>query len=136
MNLGEDVIIAGLFIQILSFGFFIVVSINFHRRMLTTPMHTLVGSQIPWTRYMKVLYVASSLILTRSIYRVAEYIQGNSGFLQSTEAYVYVFDATLMFVCCLLFNCFHPSEILSKSLPTKEGDDLEMMNRGGYKTVR
>ncbi|KAJ5746542.1 hypothetical protein N7520_011724 [Penicillium odoratum] len=135
VNLGENIIVGGLFVQVVSFGIFIIVSIIFHRRMLATPMHALVKSRIPWTRYMKVLYVASALIMIRSIYRVAEYIQGNTGYLQRTEAFVYVFDATLMVICCLIFNVFHPSDILSKTRDIEGGEDLEMMNQSGYRTV-
>lgn len=134
VSLGENIIVAGLFVQVISFGFFIIVSIIFHRRMVATPMHLLVEARIPWTRYMRVLYAASALILVRSIYRVAEYIQGNTGYLQSKEVFVYIFDATLMVICCLLLNYFHPSDILSKSLEIGEREDLEMMNDGGYRS--
>ncbi|KAJ5636655.1 uncharacterized protein N7484_009968 [Penicillium longicatenatum] len=133
VSLGENIIVAGLFVQVISFGVFILVSIIFHRRMLMTPMHLLVKTRIPWTQYMRVLYSGSALILVRSIYRVAEYIQGNSGYLQSKEVYVYVFDTTLMVICCLLFNYFHPSDILSKSHDIEEREDLEMMNQAGYR---
>lgn len=134
VSLGENIIVAGLFVQVISFGFFIIVSIIFHRRMVATPMHLLVEARIPWTRYMRVLYAASALILIRSVYRVAEYIQGNTGYLQSKEVFVYIFDATLMVICCLLLNYFHPSDILSKSLEIGEREDLEMMNDGGYRS--
>ena len=134
VSLGENIIVAGLFVQVISFGFFVVVSIIFHRRMVATPMHLLVKTRIPWTRYMRVLYAASALILVRSIYRVAEYVQGNTGYLQSKEVFVYIFDATLMAICCLLFNFFHPSDILSKSQEIEEREDLEMMNQGGYRS--
>ncbi|KAJ5638832.1 hypothetical protein N7528_001222 [Penicillium herquei] len=126
-KLGQDVIVAGLIVQIISFGFFIVVSAVFHRRMLATPMHLMVKTNIPWTRYMKVLYCASALIMVRSIYRVAEYVQGSTGYLQSKEAFVYIFDASLMLICCVLFNVFHPSNILRKSAALGQ-DDLEMLN--------
>ncbi|KAJ5934303.1 hypothetical protein N7466_003850 [Penicillium verhagenii] len=134
MNLGENIIVGGLFVQVVSFGFFIIISIIFHRRMLATPLHYMVKTQIPWTRYMMVLYAASALILIRSIYRVAEYIQGSTGYLQSKEVFVYICDATLMVICCLLFNAFHPSNILSKSPDVEEREDLEMMNQTGYRS--
>lgn len=132
VKLGNNMIVAGLFVQILFFGFFIVVCVVFHRRMLATPMHATGDTQIPWTRYMKVLYIASILVMVRSIYRVAEYVQGSGGFLQSKEAFIYVFDATLMFICCLLFNFFHPSKIISSYHKTQEDPDLEMLNHGGH----
>ncbi|KAJ5740528.1 hypothetical protein N7493_000400 [Penicillium malachiteum] len=134
LNLGNYIIVAGLIVQVISFTIFITVSIVFHRRMLSTPLHHLVQSKVPWTRYMKVLYIGSALILVRSAYRVVEYIQGSSGYLQSKECFVYIFDATLMLLCCLLFNAFHPSKLLSKSSSVDEREDLEMMNQDGYKS--
>lgn len=135
MKLGQNMIIGGLVIQLLFFGFFIIVSVVFHRRMLSTPLHAVAETRIPWTRYMMVLYVASALIMVRSIYRVAEYVQGSTGYLQSHEAFIYLFDAALMFGCCLLFNVFHPSKLLSGSNRVVEDDGLEMMNHRGYKSV-
>ncbi|CAG8254347.1 unnamed protein product [Penicillium nalgiovense] len=136
VDLGNNMIIAGLFVQIVFFGFFIVVCVVFHRRMLTTPSHAVDDTRIPWARYMKVLYVASVLVMVRSIYRVAEYVQGSDGVLQSKEVYLYVFDAVLMFTCCLLFNLFHPSKILSGYHKTQEAPDLEMLNHGGHTGYR
>lgn len=133
VDLGNNMIVVGLFVQILFFGFFIVVSLVFHRRMLKTPLHAIGETRIPWARYMKLLYLASTLVMIRSIYRVAEYLQGSDGYLQSKEVFVYVFDATLMFICCLLFNVVHPSGIISGYQKAQQDPDLEMLNNTGYK---
>jgi hypothetical protein len=132
VDLGNNMIVAGLFVQILFFGFFIFVSFVFHFRMLKTPLHAVGDTRVPWTRYMKVLYFASTLVMIRSIYRVAEYIQGSDGYLQSNEAFIYIFDATLMLICCLLFNFFHPSNILSSFQKAQGDQDLEMLNHCEY----
>ena len=60
VKLGNNMIVAGLFVQILFFGFFIIVCVVFHRRMLSTPSHVVGDTQIPWARYMKVLISAVS----------------------------------------------------------------------------
>lgn len=136
ISLGEHMIIAGLFVQVIFFGFFIIVSIVFHRRMLATPAHAVRATQIPWTRYMHVLYTASILIMIRSIYRVAEYIQGSDGYLQSHEAFIYIFDATLMLLSCLIFNVFHPSKIVSsRNKEWENKEDVEMLNTTGYSNI-
>jgi hypothetical protein len=132
VDLGNNMIVVGLFVQILFFGFFIVLSLVFHRRMLATPSYAVSDTRVPWTRYMKVLYIASALVMIRSIYRVAEYVQGSDGYLQSKEVFIYVFDATLMLICCLLFNVFHPSKILTRTHKIEEEADLEMLNQDGY----
>ncbi|KAL4813002.1 RTA1 like protein-domain-containing protein [Aspergillus spinulosporus] len=126
-EMGEKMILGGLFVQILFFSIFIVVSIIFHRRMLSTPMHR-IGIDVPWNKYLKILYLVSFLILIRSLYRVAEYIQGKEGVLQSKEVFIYVLDASLMLVCCVILNVWHPSNVVSgKQMPYKPAEDLEML---------
>lgn len=132
VDLGNNMIVAGLFVQIIFFGFFVVVSLIFHLRMLKTPLHAVGDTRVPWTRYMKLLYLASGLIMIRSIYRVAEYVQGSGGYLQSKELFIYVFDAALMFICCLIFNIFHPSGILAGYEKAQSDPDTEMLNHGEY----
>ncbi|OQD82838.1 hypothetical protein PENANT_c019G00087 [Penicillium antarcticum] len=133
---GNNMIVVGLFVQILFFGFFIVVSFVFHRRMLATPLYAVGDTKIPWTSYMRVLYVASALVMIRSIYRVAEYVQGSDGYLQSKEVFIYVFDAALMLIVCLLFNVFHPSKILPRAYKIEEETDVEMLNQDGHTSYR
>jgi hypothetical protein len=67
--------------------------------------------ELPWRRHMVVLYITSGLVFVRSVFRVAEYIQGEEGYLLSTEVYLYTFDAALMLVVMGLFNVVHPSQI-------------------------
>lgn len=66
---------------------------------------------IPWRKHMMSLHVSSVLILIRSIFRVIEYLQGQDGFLLSTEVFIYIFDATLMFLVMATFLWVHPSEV-------------------------
>ena len=61
---------------------------------------------------MRVLYFASMLILVRSIIRVIEYIQGNDGYILSHEYFLYIFDASLMFIAIAAFNLVHPSQMI------------------------
>ena len=66
---------------------------------------------LPWKRHLYNLYFASTLIMIRSIFRVAEYIQGNAGYLLSHEVFLYVFDAVLMLLVMVSFNWIHPSQV-------------------------
>ncbi|KAM0428282.1 hypothetical protein ACHAPT_007183 [Fusarium lateritium] len=111
---GEAIIIAGLFIQLIFFGFFMIVTIVFHRRLHREPTTASLKIQSPWKRLLVVLYASSALIMVRSIFRVIEYIMGEDGALMANEAYLYVFDATLMLIVTVMFNVFHPSAIINK----------------------
>ncbi|KAL2672696.1 hypothetical protein Neosp_013410 [[Neocosmospora] mangrovei] len=113
---GQNIIIFGLAIQLYFFGFFITVLHVFHRRINKSPTRKSLSVTTPWKRLIFVLYAASGLIMVRSIFRIVEYITGSKGPLQSTEIYIYVFDAALMCITTALFNVFHPGRVI---LPSK-----------------
>ena len=110
-QLGQNVIIGGLFVQLIVFGLFIVASGVFHIRLSHSPTPASRQPLVRWKTYLTVLYTTSILILIRSLFRVIEYLQGYNGYLLTTEAFLYVFDATLMFLTMAIMNWQHPSEI-------------------------
>ncbi|KAL6236540.1 hypothetical protein BDW75DRAFT_239194 [Aspergillus navahoensis] len=111
MKTGEHIIIVGLFIQIFFFAFFIITATHFCWKIKRYPIPRSCSPDIPCFKHLRVLYVASFLIMIRSIFRLAEYIQGNDGYLLHHEIYLYIFDALLMFVAMVIFNVVHPQEI-------------------------
>lgn len=115
VKLGQWIIIGGLVIQIIFFGAFVIVAGMFNIRLAAYPTRRSMQPEVPWQKYLFVLYVASGLILVRSAYRVVEYIQGGDGVLMQNELYLYVFDAGAMFLTMIIFNIFHPSSIISKA---------------------
>lgn len=123
-SIGENIILAGLFIQILTFGTFLAVAVLFHVRMHANPTPKSSHPGTPWEKHLYVLYFVSLLIMIRSVIRVVEYIQGNAGYILSHEIFLYIFDATLMFIAVAIFNFIHPSELL----PGRKMDDEEMEN--------
>lgn len=120
VDLGQHVIIGGLGIQVVFFGFFIVVAGIFHYRIARFPTNRSQSLSIPWERYLYILYIASLLIMVRSVFRIAEYVMGQDGILLKHEIYLYIFDATLMFLMMVLFNIWHPSKIIHKA----KSDDI------------
>ncbi|KZL66851.1 RTA1 domain protein [Colletotrichum tofieldiae] len=110
LNTGAKIIIVGLFVQLICFGFFVVIAVAFHRSINSAPTGRS-NSGIPWRKHMMALYLGSFLIMVRSIFRAAEYLQGFDGYILRHEAYLYIFDALLMFFVMVLFNIIHPSEI-------------------------
>ena len=114
MNTGERLIIGGLVLQLLFFGFFVIVSAVFHARIAKRPTSIVVTESLPWERQLYALYAASGLILVRSIFRLVEYAQGNDGYLISHEVFLYVFDAVLMLAVMMVMAWFHPSEVTAR----------------------
>ena len=109
IDLGQNIIVGGLVVQILFFGFFLVVAAVFHLRISKNP--TAESRDVPWKRHINTLYAASILILIRSIFRVVEYQQGNDGYLLGHEVLLYIFDAMLMLGVMVLLSIVHPSQI-------------------------
>jgi hypothetical protein len=139
MHLGERVILAGLWVQIIFFSVFVCVAMVFHVRIGRNPTagaETIrSGGRSGWRTLLKTLYLASALILVRSVFRVVEYIQGNAGYLLRNEVWLYVFDACLMFLTITLFNVVHPSNVVpgrgkEQRPETMESRDLEMTDGG------
>ncbi|CAM1502691.1 Fc.00g074670.m01.CDS01 [Cosmosporella sp. VM-42] len=116
---GENIIVGGLGIQILFFGFFMIVTLVFHLRIRAQPTTKSYELTVPWKQLLFVLYATSFMILVRSVFRVAEYVMGKESELQSKEFWLYVFDAMLMALVAVLFNWFHPSRVVNKSADAK-----------------
>ncbi|KAF5561557.1 Rtm1p [Fusarium phyllophilum] len=129
-NLGEKIIIAGLFVQIVVFGFFVVTSILFHTRLLKSPTPESLRGDVPWARYLYVLYATSFLILVRSIFRVIEYLQGNKGYLISHEIFLYIFDAILMALVMVIFMIWYVKHLQKESKP----GDIEERELSSYES--
>ncbi|EXA32874.1 hypothetical protein FOVG_16020 [Fusarium oxysporum f. sp. pisi HDV247] len=127
MKIGEYVIIGGLFFQLAIFGIFIVVVSVFHRRMNRSPTNKSLEPSIRWRHYLTTLYITSGFIWVRSMFRVIEYLDGNDGYLMRTEAFMFVFDATLIWIVMVWMNWYHPSEIgllLRNEIPVANGFEL------------
>ncbi|KAH7134274.1 RTA1 like protein-domain-containing protein [Dactylonectria macrodidyma] len=110
-KMGRNIIILGLAIQIYFFGFFITILHVFHRRIINNPTQRSLLAVAPWRRFILVLYAGSGLIMIRSVFRIVEYITGTNGKLQSSEIYIYAFDASMILITTALFNVFHPSRM-------------------------
>jgi hypothetical protein len=127
MKIGQCVIIGSLFFQLVIFGIFIIVASIFYRRMSRSPTNKSLEPSIRWRHYLTFLYVANGFIWVRSLFRVIEYLNGNDGYLMRTEAFLFVFDATLIWIVMVWMNWYHPSEIrllLRNELPVTNGFEL------------
>ncbi|KAL4898702.1 RTA1 like protein-domain-containing protein [Aspergillus ambiguus] len=120
MKNGEHIVIAGLAIQLLWFGFFVVVASVFHWRVAQRPKEMSPkelrshSSRFSWSSLMWALYIACTLILVRSIFRVVEFVQGNAGFIMRHEYLLYIFDALLMALTGIALFVIFPGSFVSQ----------------------
>ncbi|KAF5663909.1 RTM1 [Fusarium circinatum] len=118
----ENVVIAGIMVQLVFFTLFIALATSFYYLFLNKSLVQPYG----WQKFMVVISVASALILIRSLFRMIEYIEGRDGELQSKEAYVYILDAIPMAIVSISFHVFHPSKYFSSRRKIPYDSESEM----------
>ncbi|KAI1059258.1 hypothetical protein LB507_004145, partial [Fusarium sp. FIESC RH6] len=111
---GQKIILAGLFVPIVVFGFFVITSGLFHVKCLKNPTLATREDAFPWKLDLHVLYTVSIIILVRSIFRVVESLQGNGGYLISHEVFLYIFDAILMAIVMVVFLIWYVDHLQYK----------------------
>ncbi|KAH7092864.1 RTA1 like protein-domain-containing protein [Auriculariales sp. MPI-PUGE-AT-0066] len=113
LQLGKNVILVGLFSQLIFFALFGITAVVFHLRVLKRPTRLSETSELGWAwrKHLYTLYFMSGFIFVRCMFRIIEYIQGTTGNLMSHEIYMYIFDGFLMIVVSFTLNVIHPSEI-------------------------
>ncbi|KAJ0317438.1 hypothetical protein COL5a_011152 [Colletotrichum fioriniae] len=119
MNTGKTVILLGLAVQLMFFGLFVIASAVFHLRVSRHMPPAVMDEEAQagwrrlfsgWRGVMSVLYIASVMIFVRSLFRLAEYVEGNDGVLLGTEVFLYIFDALLMLGVVAITAVFHPAK--------------------------
>lgn len=104
---GRALIRASLVLQIVVFALFLGLVVMFHKRLVQAKIMTAKLRAI-----LILLYISSSLIVVRSIYRCVEAWLGITGYLHKNEAWFYVFDAGLMLINGIMLNIWHPARYL------------------------
>ncbi|KAJ5507373.1 hypothetical protein N7527_009516 [Penicillium freii] len=118
--MASNLVVAGLVIQVVMFGLFIVTSIVFEVRMRRSPTTEAFDERINWMSRVRTLYAVSALILIRSIFRVVEYAAGDDGYPLTHEWMLYVFDSVLMIISMLVWGIWHPGTTPRITVPDRE----------------
>lgn len=146
MQNGEYVVIAGLAIQLLFFGFFMFVAFLFHWRVTKHPSTYRItravrsqSTRFSWHSLMWALYAACLLILVRSVFQVIEFVQGNDGFIMRREYLLYIFDGALMALMGIVLGIVFPGSFLShrgnrweRAVSDSAGSDTLPLEGGQY----
>ncbi|KAL1870820.1 hypothetical protein VTK73DRAFT_2412 [Phialemonium thermophilum] len=112
---GRTVILVGLVIQIIAFGFFALWTGVFHTRARKSDSVREKMKGIKWQRPLFGLYAIGLLFVIRNITRIIEYKQGPGGEMQSSEVYLYVLDASVMLAIVVIFLVLHPGRLRMKA---------------------
>jgi membrane protein implicated in regulation of membrane protease activity len=131
MDTGANIVVGGLVIQLLFFGFFVIVSAIFHWRVKKRSGYASLPpasdsrdarTNMTWESVMWALYIACLLILVRSVFRVVEFVEGNDGFIMGREYLLYIFDACLMTLSGVVLWIYHPGSFLTRSGRKRESE--------------
>ncbi|EPS27452.1 hypothetical protein PDE_02395 [Penicillium oxalicum 114-2] len=138
MNTGANIVIGGLVIQLLFFGFFVIVSAVFHWRVKRNSRDISHARELDkkWESIMWALYAACFLILVRSIFRVAEFVEGNNGFIMRREYLLYIFDACLMALAGVVLVITYPGSFLGRENAHRDSALQLMSTDDDYSTQR
>lgn len=116
MDIGKKVVLAGLIFSLFVFALFVAVAVSFHRRLQSMPTPLLMmDPDLKWRRYMWTLYVACAALMVRNLVRTVQFGAGRTADINTKEAYIYVFDAFLMFLAMLVLMVFHPGLLIKRA---------------------
>ncbi|RAH43572.1 RTA1 domain-containing protein [Aspergillus brunneoviolaceus CBS 621.78] len=112
---GKVCVVVGLAIQLISFSIFWISAIVFERRIRRNPTPESLQPGIPWKKTLYMLYAVSALIMIRSIFRIIEYVLGNSGYPLQHEWTMYILDSVPMAIVMIIYLTWYPSGIKAKT---------------------
>ncbi|KAK5252479.1 hypothetical protein LTS06_002886 [Exophiala xenobiotica] len=87
-NLGKDVALAGLILQVIIFFFFMFIAVKWHwrmRRRVSSSKNSKPLSGMRWETGLWVLYTVSAIISVRNVARVVEFAGGSKGYFFTHE---------------------------------------------------
>jgi hypothetical protein len=122
-DMGQKIMLLGLFVQLLFFGFFLIISLIFWKRMRSSTKAFSVPQygKHTWEALLKLLLVVAVIIILRCVFRIIEFGQGHGGYLASHEVYMYVFDAAPMFAVQFMMHFVRASEVFGLGKMTRLG---------------
>ena len=111
-NKGKNIVLVGLGIQLVTFGFFVLASSRFSFVLRSKLRNESLPHNTNWPLILVVINTSSVIILIRSISRFLQYALGVHNVLSDSEAYFYCLDAVPIYFVVIIFICFYPAQYL------------------------
>jgi hypothetical protein len=129
---GKNVILIGLAIQMITFGFFVLASIRFSFFLRKTLHGVPLPAERNWRLFLRVINISSVIILIRTIARFVEFVIGVNTYLSNHEWYFFVFDATLMWLVAAALVVCHPGYFLPYLGIRRKHKEFSRHAEGGF----
>ncbi|KAG4273488.1 hypothetical protein FPRO04_09611 [Fusarium proliferatum] len=110
-NSGENVILAGLALQVVVLVIFLICTGIFHARLAKGGLIGAINPYLLLGTMLSELYVCAILILSRNVFRLVEFGLGDDGYLQAHEWPIYVFDIIFMAIVMALGLSWYPADL-------------------------
>ncbi|KAG4429430.1 hypothetical protein IFR05_015082 [Cadophora sp. M221] len=126
VKIGEDVLIAGLAVQVFSLVVFLTV-LNQFRSLAGKEQKECAGRE--WRVVVRAVWISCLLILVRSIYRLIEFALGIFGYPFTHEWMFYVFESVPMVPAIVVFCVWHPAAYFGgreRGVGKIAGDDVPL----------
>lgn len=108
---GRATILAGLVLQIVAFGLFVMCVMTFQMRIRSTVCPETEKKIRSTHKYLHGLYGIGLAFVVRNTVRIVEFQQGPDSELLSNEIWLYVMDATLMLIIVVVMLVWHPGRL-------------------------
>ncbi|KAF2012586.1 RTA1 like protein [Aaosphaeria arxii CBS 175.79] len=135
-DMGQKIMLIGLFVQLLFLGFFLFISLIFWKRMNKSTRHYTVPQygKHGWKALLKMVVCAAVIIIARCVFRVIEFAQGHDGYLVSHEIYMYIFDSAPMFLVQAMMHFVYAAKVFGIGNFAKLGksESVIELNQRGY----
>ncbi|CCF52281.1 hypothetical protein NDA11_004330 [Ustilago hordei] len=119
VNLGKNVMIAGVTVQVAVTAPFLVLYLDYNiRRLGDWAKSKLPKQERPHQKvelFTAVIGVSTLFVLVRCIYRIVEMAEGWLGYLATTEVYFDILDALMMLIAIAVFVPVHPGWFLPRN---------------------
>ncbi|KAK2749183.1 hypothetical protein FQN57_006798 [Myotisia sp. PD_48] len=123
-DLGENVLIAGLALQLATFSAFMALIIRFHQRARLAAKHEISSGL---KKVLIGLYISGFFIEVRCIYRLIEFIMGTDGYPFRHEWPLYVLEACPMLFALCALGYFHPGKWLPVDSTPDHDEELNRL---------
>jgi RTA1 like protein len=132
LTTGKNVILVGLAIQMITFGFFVLASIRFSFFLRKTLQGVPLPAERNWRLFLRIINIASVIILARTIMRFIEFVSGVNNYLSEHEWFFYIFDSTLMWLVAAAFAACHPGYFLPYLAIRRKHKEFSKHAEGGF----